>query len=50
LKGVKVGDEVCLFGVNPEAEDIADDSLTIAYEIFCNVGAHAKRVYINIAE
>lgn len=48
LKEVKVGDEVCLFGVNPEAEDIADDSLTIAYEIFCNVGAHAKREYINI--
>jgi alanine racemase len=50
LKEVKVGDEVCLFGANPEAEDIADDSLTIAYEIFCNVGAHAKRVYINIGE
>jgi len=50
LTDVKVGDEVCLFGVNPEAEDIADDSLTIAYEIFCNVGAHTKRVYINIAE
>jgi alanine racemase len=50
LKEVKVGEEVCLFGVNPEAEDIADDSLTIAYEIFCNVGAHAKREYINIGE
>lgn len=50
LKGVKVGDEVCLFGVNPEAEDIADDSLTIAYEIFCNVGAHAKREYIYLGE
>jgi alanine racemase len=50
LVGVKVGDEVCLFGASPEAEDIADDSLTIAYEIFCNVGSHAKRVYINIAE
>jgi alanine racemase len=50
LKEVNVGDEVCLFGVNPEAEDIADDSLTIAYEIFCNVGAHTKREYINIGE
>jgi alanine racemase len=47
LEEVKVGDEVCLFGVSPEAEDIADDSLTIAYEIFCNVGAHVKREYIN---
>lgn len=47
LKDVKVGDEVCLFGINPEAEDIADDSLTIAYEIFCNVGAHVKREYVN---
>ena len=46
LENVKVGDEVCLFGVNPEAEDIADDSLTIAYEIFCNVGAHVKREYV----
>jgi alanine racemase len=39
-----------LFGASPEAEDIADDSLTIAYEIFCNVGSHAKRVYINMAK
>jgi alanine racemase len=50
LENVNVGDEVCLFGDNPEAEDIADDSLTIAYEIFCNVGAHVKREYINIEE
>ena len=50
LENVKVGDEVCLFGLNPEAEDIADDSLTIAYEIFCNVGAHVKREYVNIEE
>lgn len=50
IKEVKVGDEVCLFGGNPEAEDIADDSLTIAYEIFCNVGAHAQREYVNIGE
>ena len=50
VENVKVGDKVYLFGINPEAEDIADDSLTIAYEIFCNVGAHAKREYLNIDE
>ena len=38
-----VGDEVTLFGIAPEVNDLADCSQTIAYEILCNVGAHAKR-------
>ena len=47
LTAVKVGEEACLFGDLPEVEDIADDASTIAYEIYCNVGAHVKREYIN---
>ncbi len=46
LQAVEVGDEVTLFGNDPEANDIADCSQTIAYEIFCNVGAHVKREYL----
>ena len=45
LAEVNVDDEVTLFGDNPHANDIADCSQTIAYEILCNVGAHAKREY-----
>jgi len=41
-----VGDEVTLFGAAPDVNDLADCSQTIAYEILCNVGAHAKREYI----
>ena len=43
---VSVGDEITLFGASPEVNDLADCSQTIAYEILCNVGAHAKREYI----
>jgi alanine racemase len=42
-----VGDEVTLFGTAPTVDDLADCSQTIAYEILCNVGAHAKREYQN---
>ena len=47
IKAVDIGDEVTLFGASPEANDIADCSETIAYELFCNVGAHVRRVYLN---
>ena len=47
LESVEVGDEVTLFGESPDANHIADCSETIAYEIFCNVGAHARREYLN---
>ena len=50
LDNVEVDDEVILFGASPEVNDIADCSETIAYEIFCNVGAHAKREYLNKAQ
>ena len=47
LENVKVGDKVILFGTSPDANAVADFSETIAYEIFCNVGAHVRREYIN---
>ena len=46
LESVNVDDEVTLFGESPHANEIADSSQTIAYEILCNVGAHVKREYI----
>lgn len=49
LESINVDDEVILFGESPQANDIADCSETIAYEIFCNVGAHAQREYLNKA-
>ncbi len=45
LAEVRVDDEVILFGESPSANDLADCSETIAYEIFCNVGAHVRREY-----
>ncbi|MCH8178015.1 MAG: alanine racemase [Proteobacteria bacterium] len=47
IKSVEVGDQVILVGESPEASDLADWSETIAYEIFCNVGAHVRRPYLN---
>ena len=46
LERVGVGDEVTLFGEQPHVNELADCSETIAYEILCNVGAHARREYI----
>ena len=46
LDEVGVGDSVTLFGESPAVNDLADVSETIAYEILCNVGAHARREYI----
>ncbi len=44
---VKPGDEVILWGDNPLASDIAKLSETISYELFCNVGCHGQRKYLN---
>ena len=41
-----VGDEVTLFGGLLDINDLAECSQTIAYEILCNVGAHARREYL----
>jgi alanine racemase len=46
LPELGVGDEVTLFGTVPDVNDLADCSQTIAYEILCNVGAHAEREFI----
>ncbi len=46
---VGAGDQVILFGELPEIGQIADCSETITYEILCNVGAHARREYLNKA-
>lgn len=43
---VGVGEEVTLFGGSPNVCDLADCSQMIPYEILCNVGAHAKREYL----
>jgi alanine racemase len=45
LEQVNVDDEVILFGHSPDVNELAECSQTIAYEILCNVGAHAKREY-----
>ena len=45
LPQLGVGDDVTLFGGVPDVNDLADCSQTIAYEILCNVGAHAKREF-----
>ncbi len=47
VDGVAVGDEVTLFGAEPHVHELADCSETIAYEILCNVGAHARRQYLS---
>ncbi len=47
LEKVGVDDEVTLFGIVPDVNDIADCSQTIAYEILCNVGAHVRREYVD---
>lgn len=41
-----VGDEIILFGIAPDINDLAECSQTIAYEILCNVGAHTRREYL----
>ena len=46
LDDVKLDDEVTLFGVSPQVNDVAACSQTIAYEVLCNVGAHASREYV----
>ena len=40
-------EEVTLFGASPNVCDLADCSEMIPYEILCNVGAHAKREYLD---
>lgn len=50
VPGVSVGDEVVLLGgqgeENLRAEELARNSGTISYEIYCAVGARVPRVYV----
>jgi alanine racemase len=45
--GVKVNDEVILFGKEYPADKIAEITGTIPYEILCNVSPRVQRVYVN---
>jgi len=47
LSQVNIGDKVILWYKTPSAEQIANSSGTIAYEICCNAGAHTQIDYIN---
>ncbi len=50
VKGVEVGDTVVVLGSDASqvitAEEMAEKSGTISYEIFCNVTARVPRVYV----
>ena len=52
--GADVGDEVVLFGAgddgSPTAQDWADATGTISYEIVARVGPRVPRVYVGAAE
>jgi len=44
---VSAGDEVTLWGASPLANEVAECSETISYELFCHAGCHGKREFIN---
>lgn len=44
---VKPGDEAILWGESPTANEIANLSETIAYELYCHAGCHAYNEFIN---
>lgn len=44
---INICDEVILWGNDPLAQQVADCSETISYELFCHAGCHAKREYLN---
>lgn len=54
LQGVSAGDEVVLLGLQGEeritAEEIADKTGTINYEVYCAIGKANRRTYTNGAE
>jgi alanine racemase len=52
IEGISVGDEVTLLGCDREgncihAEELADWTDTIPYEIFCGISKRVPRVYLN---
>jgi alanine racemase len=50
IKNVKPGDEVVLIGTQGSeiitAEELAELSNTIPYEVVCNIGHRVPRIYI----
>lgn len=46
IPDVKTGDEVVIFGRNPEVQILAECMQTIPYEIFTNISDRVKRVYV----
>lgn len=50
IKGVKAGDEAVIIGRQGKeritAEDVAEKTGTISYEVFCNISSRVPRVYI----
>jgi alanine racemase len=49
LSGVeaRTGDEVTLWGADLLANEVAEHSETISYELFCHAGCHGQREFIN---
>jgi alanine racemase len=46
LSSVELGDEVILWGADLSADEIANYSGTISYELFTRMPARTKRIYI----
>ena len=46
VRGVKVGDQVEVFGLRQTVERLADALDTIPYEILTSVGPRVKRTYL----
>ncbi len=44
---IRLGDEVTLWGESPLAIEIASNSETIAYELYCHAGCQGQREYLN---
>ncbi|MBN1858160.1 alanine racemase, partial [Candidatus Bipolaricaulota bacterium] len=47
IDGVRVGDDVILFGDEPSADEVARRSGTINYEVTCRVNKRVPRIYMN---
>ena len=45
VAGAQLGDEAVLLGDGITAEELADKTDTISYEVFCRISARVPRVY-----
>ena len=46
IEGVKVGDEVEIFGITSTIEQLAKAAETIPYEILCRISPRVKRLFL----